>query len=162
MPLPADSDARSESLVRNIEARRKALGLSSQELARKAGLAEHYVRDLESRGAGRTGPGVFQLLPIAQALGCTIDDLLGGPPRDFEGLAIIDEERVAIFEKAKRLSDLDPLRWPAKHLLGIYLDRGCKIAPASELSEVLNRFRETKERLEAEDDGARREGGKKR
>ncbi len=56
-----------------IKQRRKALGMTQAQLARKANLSLPYIGRLET---GRHDPKVGTLLKIAQALGVSVVDLL--------------------------------------------------------------------------------------
>jgi transcriptional regulator with XRE-family HTH domain len=69
------------ALVARIEQRMKELGLNAKSLARAAGLAETYVRDL--REGRSTNPRVSHLLQLATALGLTLGELVGEEPRGF-------------------------------------------------------------------------------
>ena len=62
------------TLGANIRAERARLDLSQEELAEKAGVSANAVISYE---AGAWVPGVDKLWAIAQALGCTPNDLMG-------------------------------------------------------------------------------------
>ncbi|MBO3752186.1 pyridoxamine 5'-phosphate oxidase family protein [Streptosporangiaceae bacterium NEAU-GS5] len=62
-------------LARRVAHHRDRLGLSRQELARRAGIAEGYVSDLEEQAWPIRAE---TLMAIASALQTTVDDLLGG------------------------------------------------------------------------------------
>lgn len=57
----------------NIKQLRKAKGLTQQELAQKAGVSYLSIHRYES---GERIPSVDIAARIAQALGCTVDDLI--------------------------------------------------------------------------------------
>jgi transcriptional regulator with XRE-family HTH domain len=71
---------------RRVRRRRRALGLSQDELAARAGVSRQAVGALE---AGKHLPRVDAALALAQALGTSVEDLLAvGPPR---ALAVLGE-----------------------------------------------------------------------
>lgn len=86
--LPPDpADALAERLRRRI----KAAGLNNYSAARKAGLGDDFVRDI-LRGKVRD-PGALGLAQLAQALGCTMGELVGDPaaaPSEPGSLSIAD------------------------------------------------------------------------
>lgn len=59
-------------LADNVRMRRKALKLSQEKLAEKAKISMHTVLRLEK---GRQRPQRANLISIAEALGCTVEDL---------------------------------------------------------------------------------------
>jgi transcriptional regulator with XRE-family HTH domain len=68
-----------ESVGRRVRRRRRALGLSQDELAARAGISRQAVGALE---AGKHLPRVDAAIGLARALGSTVEDLLAvGPPR---------------------------------------------------------------------------------
>lgn len=79
-----------DRLKANLEHRRSQLGLSEIGLAKRAGLPRDAVRDI-FRGKSK-GPSAFRVKAIAEALNCTIDELLGGTSRVAPG----DEEFVLV------------------------------------------------------------------
>ena len=64
----------SEQVGKNIAAKRKELGYSAAEVERKADVAFGTVLKLE---AGGGNPTIKTLEKIAEALGCTVGDLIG-------------------------------------------------------------------------------------
>lgn len=63
-----------------IRGRRRGLGWTQDELARRAGISKGFVSDLEN---GKRRVGADLLLDIAEALGVTLDYLMkGGDPED--------------------------------------------------------------------------------
>jgi len=71
-PLMANDPARGKQLT----VFREAAGLSMRELARQIGVDHSNVRYWEQSG---TAPRSDVLIPMAKALGVTIDELLGQP-----------------------------------------------------------------------------------
>ena len=57
----------------NIESRRKALGLTQGDIAKKLGVDQSSVHLWES---GKTKPRVDTLIKLAKLLKCTVNDLL--------------------------------------------------------------------------------------
>lgn len=57
----------------NIEPRRKALGLTQVDIAKKLGVDQSSVHLWES---GKTKPRVDTLIKLAELLKCTVNDLL--------------------------------------------------------------------------------------
>ena len=55
--------------------RRKALGLTQQNIADKLGITNKAVSKWE---AGETFPETAQLIPLSEILGCTVDEMLKG------------------------------------------------------------------------------------
>jgi len=62
-----------DSLIRQLAARRKALDLSHETLAQRAGLSRAAVSFIEAR---KREPTLLTLLLIAEALDCRLDTLL--------------------------------------------------------------------------------------
>lgn len=65
-----------ERLGGNVQARRRAIGMTQVELARALGEAQARVSELEN---GKTWPGPDRLEAIAAALECDLADLLREP-----------------------------------------------------------------------------------
>lgn len=61
------------NLVRNITARRKAMGMSQEKLALQAGVDRTYVSQLER---GIANPSISILCRIAEILQCNMQDLV--------------------------------------------------------------------------------------
>lgn len=61
-------------LASNIRMRRRALDLSQTELAERAGLTPDLIWNYER---GNYTPGADKAYAIAEALGCTLDELCG-------------------------------------------------------------------------------------
>jgi transcriptional regulator with XRE-family HTH domain len=82
------------ALVARIDARMRELGLTPKSLARAAGLAETYVRDL--REGRSTNPRASHLLKLATALGVSLGELVEGEPRGMgEAAASLAAPRLA-------------------------------------------------------------------
>ena len=64
-----------KKIGQSAKAIRKARGLTLQEVADRAELAKSYVWELE-RGEA-TNPSIGALVALTQALGCSLDDLVG-------------------------------------------------------------------------------------
>lgn len=131
--------------------------MTRSELASRAGVVDTYIKDIESGAHSRFGPGVFGLLDIALALGCTVDELLGRPAPSLDGLAVVDDSKVRIVTKARKKADLEPLRFRGRYWIGAHLDNSCRIVRGDELDEIHRRFADKIEQLEAdaEDEGRR-------
>jgi len=69
----------SAELGRRIRQRREKLHMTVQQLAKRLGLSRNTIANYE---AGRTAPTANELLLLAGALGCTIEELLC-PPAEF-------------------------------------------------------------------------------
>jgi phage repressor protein C with HTH and peptisase S24 domain len=65
-------------LFREIDRRMKALNLDPTTLAKKAGLGESYIRDLERKESAE--PRRSKLEKVAKVLGCSVEDLTGERP----------------------------------------------------------------------------------
>lgn len=63
-----------DTLASNIRTRRRALDLSQTELAERAGLTPDLIWNYER---GNYTPGADKAYAIAEALGCTLDELCG-------------------------------------------------------------------------------------
>ncbi len=63
-----------DTLASNIRTRRRALDLSQSELAERAGLTPDLIWNYER---GNYTPGADKAYAIAEALGCTLDELCG-------------------------------------------------------------------------------------
>lgn len=61
------------TLPDNLKAKRQALGWSQEALARKADVPNQTVSRAEQ---GATEPRLSTIAKLAEALGCTVDDLL--------------------------------------------------------------------------------------
>lgn len=62
-------------LSSNLRDRRRAMGLTQREVARRAGLDRSYVSQVEQ---GSRDVGVSTLVRLAEALETTVGELLGG------------------------------------------------------------------------------------
>jgi len=62
------------SLGREVRRRRKALGLTLEQLAEKAGLSPHYLSTVETDGRD---PSLSTIVAVAKGLGCAPGELLG-------------------------------------------------------------------------------------
>lgn len=69
------SDRELRALGKNVRERRTALGLSQQQLARKAGLDRSYLSEVER---GLRNVSLLRIAHLANALGTSIADLLKG------------------------------------------------------------------------------------
>lgn len=68
------SDNQEVNILHNIMRLRTSQGITQNELARKSGVKQSVISDIEN---GKTSfPRVDTLSKIATALGCTVDDLL--------------------------------------------------------------------------------------
>jgi transcriptional regulator with XRE-family HTH domain len=63
----------------NLKAIRRAAGVTQQQLADKAEIPLKTIQDWEQ--TGRSPRDMQRLVPIAEALGCTVDELLGRTTR---------------------------------------------------------------------------------
>ena len=70
------------SVGANIKARRRALGMNQEELARRLGLTQANISRIE---ANVKGPNADMLPAIAEALHCDVRDLLGVERERTEG-----------------------------------------------------------------------------
>lgn len=83
MNLFSDQDSAGADIGAAIRRQREAVGMTVVELARQLGISRNTLANYES---GRTEPTASELVRLADALGCTVQDLLGGsaapaPPR---------------------------------------------------------------------------------
>lgn len=97
------------SIGSRIKARRKALGMSQEMLARELGSTQTNVSRIESNNRG---PGSDMLIRIAEALRCDVRELLGvemdGPPevqvgddaREFVGRALASDPELAVYMRS--------------------------------------------------------------
>lgn len=81
-----------DRLLKEIDRRAKALGLTDITLAKKAGLGRDAVRDIRRRS--NTNPGYNTVEKLAKALGCTVGDLTGEQRRT----PIKDGDSITVFE----------------------------------------------------------------
>lgn len=63
------------SIMGNLKAYRKAVGISQEELAAQLGVSQVAVSQWES---GRTHPGFEKIIKLSDILGVTIDELVKG------------------------------------------------------------------------------------
>lgn len=63
------------ALARNLRAAREAMGLTQRALARRSGVAQPDISDIE-RGDPAINPTLDKLSALAHALGTTVADLL--------------------------------------------------------------------------------------
>ena len=80
----------------NIQAARKAKGLSQEELAVRLNVVRQTVSKWEK---GLSAPDADQLVLLAHALETPVDRLLGIPPQELSGL---EEERERILQQLSR------------------------------------------------------------
>lgn len=64
-----------DALSANVRRRRKELGITAEELGRRAGITGAGVRQIEIGNRGRE-PRFSTVLGLSAALGCTIDELM--------------------------------------------------------------------------------------
>lgn len=85
------------SIGANIKARRKALGMNQEELARKLGVTQANISRIE---ANVKGPSADMLLPVAEALHCDVRELLGMERNEAAGEDWMDEDARSFVLKA--------------------------------------------------------------
>lgn len=61
------------SIAENVRLRRIELGMTQTELGDKVGVGRPYIAQIER---GSKVPGMYMGKELAQALGCTVEDLL--------------------------------------------------------------------------------------
>ena len=61
------------SVAKNVRARRLALKMTQAELGDKVGVGRSYIAQIER---GSKVPGMYMGKGLADALGCTVEDLL--------------------------------------------------------------------------------------
>lgn len=71
-----------ETFARNMRVRRAELDITQDELAERSGVTANLIWKYES---GSTTPGTDKAYAIAEALGCTLDELCGFSPMRGEG-----------------------------------------------------------------------------
>jgi len=106
-------------LTENIRARRLTLGLTLESLAERSGVSRAMLSEVER---GLKNPTIKVVCQIAEALGCSVSQLLGeeSPSRLPEGLKILRRE--------ERQSLLDPRSGVERHLLSpAFLRRGLEV-----------------------------------
>lgn len=64
----------------NIKARRNEIGFTQAELARRSGISQSAISDIESRRVTKK-PSTDTVQRIASALGCTVAELMGESDR---------------------------------------------------------------------------------
>lgn len=84
-----------KTLGERIAEKRKAKGLKQEELAESLGLSAQAVSKWEN---DLSCPDIMTLPPLAEILGCSVDELLTGKGEVREAVLIPEEERKA-FEK---------------------------------------------------------------
>lgn len=72
-PVRAQARATVADFGRNLKARRTAAGISQPELSRLSGVSERFIRKVEHV---RSNPSLETMARLAQALDCTVVDLL--------------------------------------------------------------------------------------
>lgn len=75
-------------LARRVAERRRVLGLSTAEVARRAGMDPGYLARLEATPASEVSP--WGVLRLAVALDTTVEALSGAPPRARGGLGVLE------------------------------------------------------------------------
>ena len=70
------------TFAKNMRVRRAELDMSQADLAAKSGVTADLIWNYENE---RTTPGADKAYAIAEALGCTLDDLCGFAPLRGEG-----------------------------------------------------------------------------
>ena len=78
------------SLAKRIQARRKEIGLTLDELAEKADISKTYLWELEADTKGAKRPSADVLVRIADALSTTIADLMALP------VVTVDDQEVPL------------------------------------------------------------------
>jgi transcriptional regulator with XRE-family HTH domain len=68
------------TLGKRIEAKRLALGLSQNQLAKRAGLNHPTLHKIEA--GQRTNPSITTVMKIARALGTSVEALVSGEPAE--------------------------------------------------------------------------------
>lgn len=63
-----------EHFSRTLRERRKALGLSRHKFSKICGIGDSSLRMWENRN---NGPTMYNMIQIANAFGCTLDELIG-------------------------------------------------------------------------------------
>lgn len=93
-----------EAFGRALRRRREGLGLSKKKLARRAGLSDAYVGNLEG-GAGKR-PGIEAIARLARALDVSTDDLVSdlGLP----GPAVLPEDLASVY---RQMDDAERRAW---------------------------------------------------
>ncbi|QNS02296.1 helix-turn-helix domain-containing protein [Streptomyces xanthii] len=107
---PATGVGGQSDLGRRLVARREALGLSREDLARLCGVDGNYIGYLEEHAAS---PSIGTLVRIADALGVTVDDLTGASSGHVQGRS--SERRDASLET---LDTAECLRLLGTHGIG--------------------------------------------
>ena len=59
----------------DVRQARQRVGISQKDLARKVGITQAFLSEVET---GTKSPSLLTAAKLARALGCTIDELLGG------------------------------------------------------------------------------------
>jgi len=103
-----DRDDPSADLGPAVRRRRRGLGLTLQELADRSGVSRAMLSDVE-RGA--KNPTIRVACQIAEALGCSVSDLLSGAP------AAPEEGRISVVRGRERRVLVDPVSGVERHLL---------------------------------------------
>src|SRR5262245_43371626 len=111
MNLFPESESASADIGAAIRRHREAVGMTVIQLARQLGISRNTLANYEG---GRTEPSASELVRLADALGCTIQDLLGGP-------AAVAPPRFA-FRAHKKLREDTAVRVVASKFLRAYAE----------------------------------------
>lgn len=80
------------SVGERIRARRQALGLTQDELARRAGISKSFLSDVEN---GKRSVSADNLLDLGQVLGRSLDYLMTGESTGVPGAGPVEERAAA-------------------------------------------------------------------
>ncbi len=103
-----DADHPSAGLGAAVRRRRLALDLTLDGLATRSGVSRAMLSDVE-RGA--KSPTIRVACQIAGGLGCSVSDLLGGPPAEH------GEDAVSVVRERDRQVLVDPVSGVERHVL---------------------------------------------
>lgn len=81
---------------RIVKEKRENKGLSQNQLAKRAGVSQAALNALESR---TSNPSVETVFLLAEALDCTVTELLGEKPVDISYLSPLQEQLIAVFDQ---------------------------------------------------------------
>lgn len=90
-------------LPSRIRTYRKSLGLTQEELAQKAGIAQEFISGIEK---GRKRPSIEVLEKLCGALGCSADYLLGLPGEGSKNKRMLKEENPSLALSPEILAEI--------------------------------------------------------
>lgn len=129
-----DNSTLIEALARRVRELREQQHLTREQLGERCGVSWSFVRDLE---AAKMEPGALKLQRLAQGLGVTVDELLGGTsPLRLDGFGFLDQERVDRILAARSIGELDDLVEGGALSFGALFNGADRLVPRDDWKEI--------------------------